>query len=340
MVDRTHIVEQFVSRKKYLKEEILNQNMNSNHAETLNIFKRFGVISNFDYARSCGYLNFTDFYINKASCKLNRNSKYNIIRPNRNGDNLYLTCSLPNIISELKERFILKESSCYDSKHGRLKGHFIEENVLRFGTKNDGYYQITFETADLSSLLKKDSYYLPSMSHIEIQAQLSNLAYFLGYTSKVARGEKGKDVYGVNMSEVATVSSLDLDHFKDSISRQQIDFIDVLWFENQNIIACFEVELSKNWHGVVDRFLHMCFLYKELGYSIYCIIVSYEKYEGTLKKIFSSEVYAEPLNNGIIMFLPLERLIDFLPKVNLMDSSAKQRREFFNVLISLSTNLN
>ncbi len=70
------------------------------------------------------------------------------------------------------------------------------------------------------------------------------------------------------------MKDLDISNLTEKKSMEQIDFIDVLWSqENGKIIAVFEVELKRIWRDVLSRFQTLKLSCSEYGNDIYYIVV-------------------------------------------------------------------
>lgn len=82
---------------------------------------------------------------------------------------------------------------------------------------------------------------------------------YLGYITKLARNDKNKEIYDVNLNTVsiATMQDLDLSKIESAKSYKIIDYVDVIWidFLRKSLTVAFEVEIKKDWSSAIDRLM-------------------------------------------------------------------------------------
>jgi hypothetical protein len=329
---------------EYIKsKEFVDQIKLSSHTQIAESCKQFGFKYNHDYLRSCGNLNFTDLYPNAIINDLNDNSKYIIIK-----ENLIGVPPIALVSNTFKEDFLYIyeyyiKRGYYDKNKNCIKGHFIDENILRFGTQKHGYYNIEFEKANITTLIKQKSYLL-SVEHLHLQAQLCAIGAHLGLGSKIARGEKNQSVWDVNINKIASVQLLDL-QIKNMLvkkEREEIDLVDVVWSDRLDgkIIAAFEVELSENWKPALDRLQSLKLACNSYSHLIKFVIVADEKYYGTIKELAQMERYKRDFSINNLYFLPICNFLDILVlrDKNILDVFELSSNFFNDALLPIECN--
>ena len=239
---------------KQMKDNLLK----SNHIEAIKILKKHNITEPYDYLRACGKSNFTDFALNKLEKITQDDSKY-IISRNVKGKVIYLYAN--NLAEKLEEMKFLVTKGYFDtveSKNNRIKGYFKTENEITIGKKLTGEIKIVLEQADINSIVTR-KYYLFDKNHLSIQGQLGALGIYFGYESKLAKNDKNKEIYGVNLNTVcvATIDDIDISNLKSEKSLEKIDYVDVIWVSKNtnNLTVAIEVEFKEDWVGTIIRLL-------------------------------------------------------------------------------------
>lgn len=245
--------DEFITTKEM--KESLNK---SNHIEAMKIMRRNNITQPYDYSRSCGESGFTDFALNKLEKITQEDSKY-IISRNINGETVYLyTNNLQEIVDDMNR---LANKGYFDtvkSNNKKIKGYFKAENEIIIGKESTGKIKIILEKADINSIVTR-KYYLFDKNHLSIQAQLAALGQYFGYKSKIAKNDKNKDIYGVNLNTIciATIEDIDISNLKSEKSLEKIDYVDVIWVgkNSNNLTVALEVEFKGDWVGTIVRLL-------------------------------------------------------------------------------------
>lgn len=237
------------------------------HKQLKENLQKNNLISPVDYIIACGSHGFTDLHFTNLDKKICTDSKYYISIAIENKPIILCHPNFYNLRQEIDEKMIKKEYfNGYDKKNNRVILHYKGDGKFRIGNKKGTNEFIThFDICDFHMLAKRKNYkyFIDSLSnkykHRALQILLCELGISLGYKVKVAKNDLKPILTSKYSSEIKgnflTIHDLELSHIRDGISLNNIDLIDVLWYDNNshNIIAAFEVERSKNYDSVLRR---------------------------------------------------------------------------------------
>lgn len=326
------ILDSFNLNEYITTNEIKKTLIDSNHIEAIKIMKKHNIAEPYDYLRACGKSGFTDFALNKLEKITQDDSKY-IISRNINGKVIYL-CT--NKISEkLEEMKFLVDKGYFntiESNSMKIKGYFTEENEITIGKKSTGEMKILLDEANLNSIVTR-KYYLFDKNHLSIQGQLGALGIYFGYKSKLARNDKNKELYGVNLNTVciATIEDIDISNLKSQKSLEKIDYVDVIWIgENTNdLTVAIEVEFKKDWDDAILRLISVTAATKSPE-NVVNIIVS-EKEEDFFQIKYSAQIdiFTLAQENFKLAHITTQRLIEILKMRDIGIDKELVRQSFY-----------
>lgn len=311
------------------------------HINIRKLLSDYHIVKPYDTNRSCGNCNYFDIAELKTNKIIRPNSKLIITRPAIEPEKsvVYVYQNWQEKYQEIKEKILDKgyyEGFCSNLK--KIKGWFVEENVLRFGTpKTDDVY-IEFEQANLNSLLKQKYYFADKETsrklHLSYLGQISALGVYFNFNSKLAKGDKNKIIYETNLNTVACLKMKDLDinNLIEETSKDQIDFIDVIWADRRGkIAAVFEVELKRVWKDVLLRFQILKLLCGDYGKDIYYVIVGNDPDKDcpAICSWVNSLNFYRDFEKCKIKYLSVQKLIEILLKRDKKESNYLLRKEFF-----------
>lgn len=257
------VLNSFDFKDYFSSEEIKECLKKSDHIDTTKIIKKYELTKPYDYVRACGENSFTDFALNKLNKITQEDSKYIIIR-NIKGKLIYLyTNKLTEKLEEMNWLAAKGYFSSITSTNNKIKGYFRnDDNVITIGKKSVGEIKITLEEANINTLASR-KHYLFDKKHLAIQGQIAALGNYFGYMTKLARNDKNKKIYDIDLNTVsiATMKNLDLSNIKSRQSFKAIDFVDVIWIDKvkNNLTVAFEVELNKDWPAAIDRLMSVSY---------------------------------------------------------------------------------
>lgn len=309
------ILDSFNFNEYITTNEIKKTLIDSNHIEAIKIMKKHNITEPYDYLRACGKSGFTDFALNKLEKITQDDSKY-IISRNMNGKVIYL-CT--NKISEkLEEMKFLVDKGYFntiESNSMKIKGYFTEENEITIGKKSIGEMKIVLDEANLNSIVTR-KYYLFDKNHLSIQGQLGALGIYFGYKSKLARNDKNKKLYGVNLNTVciATIDDIDISNLKSQKSLEKIDYVDVIWIgENTNdLTVAIEVEFKKDWEDAILRLLSVTAATKSPENVVNIIVSEKEEDFFVIKDSAKIDIFTSTQIKFKIAHITIQKLIDIL----------------------------
>lgn len=250
------ILDSFKFNDYITSEQVKKELREADHIAATKIIKKYEIVQPYDYIRSCGKSNFTDFALNKLVKITEDDSKYIISR--YIGDKVvYLyTDKLLEKVEEMKWLDSKGYFNTVQSDNKKIKGYFKDENEITIGKKSTGEVKILLERADINSIVTR-KYYLFDKNHLGIQSQIGALGVYFGYISKLAQNDKNQEIYGVNLNTVciATMENIDLANLKSEKSFQKIDYVDVIWtgVETDNLTVAIEVEFKRDWLDALVR---------------------------------------------------------------------------------------
>ena len=306
----------------------------SNHREAINLIKTYHLAQPYDYIRSCGDHNFTDFSISKLNTLLTEDSKYLIAR-NIDNQVLYLYCN--DFISKLDEfNFLIQKGyfNSFKSPSPRLKAHFISENELLVGNKSTSLIKITLEKADISSLVTRKFYYFKK-NHLSIQAQVAALGLYFKYASKLAKNDKNREFNSFHLNKIfqLDMSSLLIQDLTTIESLNKINLIDVIWVRNIPTLQAiaFEVELSKNFDLALDR-LATFMLVNKYSSTIGILLTDRNEDYAIIKSKANTERFILLPRKITIAHLTIQDFISILEARNKCPDPSKLENLFFQKL--------
>lgn len=337
------ILDKFKNQQYSEKSLLIDQinNYNYNHSEIKKILNNYNIVKPWDTNRSCGRCNYFDIAEMKTNNIIVPNSKLIVTRPTPSLEKsiVYVYQNWKDKFYEIKEKIL--DRGYYDSfntNSKKIKGWFIDENILKFGTKKTDEVYIEFEQANLNSIMKQKFYFTDKETklneHMTYQGQLSALGVYFGFESKLARGDKNKSSYGINLRQIAILEmkDLELNHMIEKKSEEQIDFIDVVWAEEKGkIIAAFEVELKKVWKDVLLKFQELK-LSCGYGTEIFYIIVGddpIKDFRG-ISDWVNAQSFSRDLFDLKLKYLPIQNLISILNKRDINTNKILLLKEFLN----------
>ncbi len=291
------------------------------HKELKNFIKTNKLISTMDHLIACDKHGWTDLRFTQLDTKLTPESKYFLAINIDNVPHILYYANLLDLRHEIDEKMI-KSSFIkgYDPKNNRVHLHYEKDGIFRIGNKRgiDTFY-VQFENCSLKELAKRHNYskYLALLGskekHIGIQTLLCELGVSLGFTVKIARNDKSK-IFNQNPLFVTSkmflnFSDLDLQNIIKKPAKEDIDLIDVLLCDpnNQRIVAAFEVELSRNYAQLFQRFSS---LIQTTNYPIHLIAVGDDFYN--FKANFNRPLWQYTFANSQLKYLCLDRLSEVL----------------------------
>jgi hypothetical protein len=318
-------------------QEFIDNVQRCDHQEIKEACIQFGFKYSHDYMKSCGDPNFTDLYPNSIYNILNDNSKYIIIKGNGEGKPpiALVNNNFKENFYELHERYFSK--GYYDKNKNCIKAHIVDENILRFGTQDYGYFNIEFEEASIIDLIKQ-KIYIVSYEHKNYQANLCALGGNLGYETKLAQGDKNLILSNVELKKnIATLlyDNIISNNIKlEGGDKKAIDFIDVIWKDcvKNQINFAFEIEKSKDWNSALGR-LSTLRLASPYGDLIKYVIVADEKYYHNVKSKAQKLIYKRDFSSDKLFFLPIDSLINLIKKLlynNILNNDVYSRNKIFN----------
>jgi hypothetical protein len=336
------VLDKFHNLDYYDKTTIKEKLGKKSHIEVRKLLSKYNIVKPWDTNRACGKSDYFDIAELKTKNIIRPSSKLIVTRPTEYPEQS-ITLVYQNWedkFSEIKEKILDKgyyEGFETDSK--KIKCWFEDENILRFGTKKTDSVYIQFEKADLNSFIKQKHYFIDKETsqkqHLSYQAQISALGVYFGFYSKLARKERNQSIYEVELNTVATLSMRDLNinNLVEKKSMEQIDFIDVLWTEEDGkVIAAFEVELKRVWRDVLSRFQTLKLSCSNYGDDIFYIIVgdNPDKDYPIIREWIKTPNFYRDFQNCKIKYLPIQKLIYILAMRDKNRSSNLLYRDFFN----------
>jgi hypothetical protein len=323
------------------KTIIIDKITKKNHIEIRKLLGNYNIVKPWDTNRACGKCNYFDIAEVRTNNIIKPNSKLVITRPTLEpGKNIvYVYQNWNDKYQELRERILDKGYyEGFQTNSRKIKGWFDDENVLRFGTKKTDSVFVELEKANLNNLFKRKYYFedkeTSQSMHLNYQGQLSALGAYLGYKSKLAKGEKNKTLYGINLNTVAylRMEDLDINNLIEGKSKDQVDFIDVMWAnQNGKIAAVFEVELKRVWKDVLMKFQALK-ISCPYGEDIHYIVVSDNPYLDykNINDWLHSEMFIRDFKNCNIKYLSIEKLIEILLRRDKQKNNHNLIEEFFS----------
>lgn len=314
--------------KKELKE--------ADHIEATRIIRKYAIAQPYDYVRACGKSDFTDFALNKLEKRTEDDSKYIISK--LVGDKvIYLYTD--NLFEKLEEMKWLVSKGYFDtiqSSTNKVKGYFKDENEITIGKKYTGEIKILLKEADINSIVTR-KYYLFDKNHLAIQSQIGALGAYFGYKSKLAKNDKNKEIYGVNLNTVciATMQDLDLSNLKSSQkSFEKIDYVDVVWTGDKpwELTVAIEVEFKKDWLDAIARLISVS-LASSCASNVINVIVS-EKEEDyiNIRNIANMDMISLLPIKLKLVHITTQKLIGILSMRDNRVEPNLVRKKFFNEL--------
>jgi hypothetical protein len=307
---------------KYIQNQNINYTYGKNifevqiimekHKELKKTLIDYSIVTCFDYIRTFDENNFTDFSLNKVSNIINSESKYILIGMSATDGNPFVLYNpnLEYINDEIFQNMIFtNEISGYNSERNRVFGYYEGDGFIRFGNKSSNPLRIRFEEATIDEIIRK-KYYINNIPnnfrHELIQSYILNLGESLGYYVSIAKNDRKKqERLSYDKLLAKTPNPKDLLVLQ---SNNVIEMIDVIWFDNNNPIAAFEVEFSNNYDKAIRRLHELDHNLKNP--SFYNIICSYDNKYDNIKN-FCSKNYSfisSLLPDLNLYFLPLSRL--------------------------------
>ncbi len=345
------ILNRFKSLNFYEASTLKDKIHKNNHIEVRKLLSNYNIVKPWDTNRSCGKSDYFDIPELKTSKIIRSNSKLVVTRPTLDSEKpvVYVYQNWQEKFWEITEKIIGKgyfENFQNDSK--KIKGWFDEHNLLRFGTKKTDSVYVEFDRANLNSLLKQKYYFEDEETgqhlHLSYQAQLSALGAYFGLKSKLAKGEKNQSLYGLELNTIAnlTMEDLNIENLKVGKSKEQVDYLDVIWAnKNHKILAAFEVELKRDWLDVLSKFQNLKLLSGENGEEIYYVIVGNHPNKdipAILEWVCAENIRRDFENTQLLKYLPIQNLKEILYKRDKHTIPNLLREEFFNGNILVDIN--
>lgn len=322
--------DQYIAAKQIKKE--LKE---SDHIEATKIIRKYSIAPPYDYIRACGKSNFTDFALNKLEKRTEYDSKY-IISRYADGKVTYLYTS--KLFEKLEEMKWIVSKGYFDtvqSQNRKIKGYFKAENEITIGKKSVGEIKILLEEADINSIVTR-KYYLFDKNHLSIQSQIGALGIYFGYISKLAKNDKNKEIFGVNLNTVciATMQNVDLTNLQSEKSFEKIDYVDVIWvgLTLNNLTVAIEVEFKEDWLDAIGRLVSVS-LASGYANKVINVIVS-EKDEDffIIRDIAKMDMIALLPVELNLAHITTQKLIEVLAMRDARLDSDLVQKKFFNEL--------
>lgn len=279
------------------------------------------LISHFDYLRACGSSGFTDLYFTKLDLKINPQSKYFIAININNKPTILCHPNFYDFRQEINEKMIINEYyKGYDKKKNRVLLHYIGDGKFRVGNKNSSDEFITsFEECNFYELAKRHDYkkfieLLPNNEkHRALQILICELGVSRGYHVKIARNDEKRILlsdYKSNIEKnLISIKDIKLSNITECNAKNNIDLIDVLWYEpkTKHIFAAFEVERNKSYDSVLRRFSYL----KDKNLSTYLICVG-DDFLGFKNRCKLNPMFYDWFKSRNLKYLTLDSLYNML----------------------------
>lgn len=315
--------------------EVKKELQTSDHIEATRIIKKYGIAQPYDYIRSCGESNFTDFALNKLEKITEADSKY-IISRTVNGKVIHLYTN--KLLEKVDEMRWLVSKGYFDSiqsQSNKIKGYFKGENEITIGKKSVGEIRILLDEADINSIVKR-KYYLFDKNHLSIQAQVAALGIHFGYMSKLARNDKNKKVYDINLNTIctATMEDVDISNLRSNKSYEQIDYVDVMWFDNKtkNMTVAIEVEFKEDWKDAIGRMETVSLGSSNSTKVINIIISTKEEHFFPIRDIAKMDRIAFLPMRFVLAHLTIQKLLEILAMRDNGVNAESMKKRFFEEL--------
>jgi hypothetical protein len=238
------------------------------HKELKEFIKNYSLVSSMDHLIACDNHGWTDLRFTRLDNRLTPESKY-YLTVNINNEPLILYYDkLLDLRYEIDEKMIKKPYiEGYDAINNRVHLHYEKDGIFRIGNKSrTDIFRVQFEECSLKELARRHDYYLyfsllkSEERHRDIQTLLCELGMSLGFNVKLANNDitniLSKDPILLTSQMVLNFYDLNLGNIEEKKVEEDIDNIDVLWYDpkNQKIIVAFEVEFSYNYPKLLQRF--------------------------------------------------------------------------------------
>lgn len=319
------------------------------------ILRNSGIISHNDYIRKFDDNNWTDIWLNTVKKTVTQDSNYimfvNSVK--RNESIILYHPSLMTIENEIDEKMIkTNRIKGYDRKRNRVHVHYLGEGLIRIGNKSNSQLTFQLEIPTIEDLISKKNYLcrlntLPKNErHKEVQGYLISLGLSMGYEVKVAINDRKKQYNMTTLGEIATLSIEDLyiENLSEGISKNRIDRIDVIWFDNEicKVAVAFEIEFSGNYDGVYNRLGELnkyCYDYIS---SVYSIVVGERNDYYNAYQYSKMEVVRQNFAHNNLCYLTIDNLAEMLILKDILGFRQQinaQRHAFFNKLYQMNNEI-
>lgn len=291
------------------------------HKELKRIIIEHNLVSHLDHIIAVNN-GWTDLRFTALDKRLTSESKYFLATQINDSSCILYLDNLSDLRSEIDECMIKKEFfQGYDKKNNRVHVHYEGEGIFRFGNINqDGTaLRKQFEICSLHELTKRKDYelYINLLSskerHRAIQVLLAELGINLGYSVKLASNDESTILKNNPLSplvgKVLSFSDLNLMNIHEKSVENAIDKLDVLWCNplNNIIVVAFEVERSKNYNNLLQRFSRLAKDYSKQTYYI-CVGSDFKNF----KNVSSQYPWNTVFSKHNLGYLTLNSLFKFL----------------------------
>ena len=172
----------------------------------------------------------------------------------------------------------------------------------KYESKKIGVVTVPDEKDDEEVTVKEETTVTES-THTEIQWLLLKLGSDLGLDVWVARNDKNRSYNGNDFKDIKNLRS-EVPHQFDEAANKTVELIDVLWLQEDTIVAAFEVEHTSAIYSGLWRMSDLISMVPNIKINLY-LVAPDEKYD----KVFSE------INRPTFKKLkpPLPKICQFIP---------------------------
>lgn len=237
------------------------------HKELKKKILDYELVSTIDHIIACDETGWTDLRFTRLDQKITPESKYLLTLSENHSSYIFCYNNLMELRQEIDKWFIKKPFfKGYDKINNRVHVHYEGEGVFRFGNKKGSdAFRKEFQLCSLKELAVRNNYssYISLLSkkekHHAIQTLLAELGISLGYYVKLAKNDSSRILKNnpslLQRNVLLNIPDMNLINISSKRLLDSINMIDVIWLtkNNNQIIAAFEVELSRNYASLLER---------------------------------------------------------------------------------------
>lgn len=249
---------------------------------TKSVLKQLNLFNDFDYIRKSS-VNYTDLYINQIKESIEyggKNSNYIcLFHDNDKNKIVPIKASLYDIYDQINDIWLKGDyKEGFDYKNQRIKVHLGKDGEMWVGNKGGPHFFINYQAANLATLFDAKN---KISSHQDYQNLLLQLGTKLGFSVKVANGDRGKTSNNKRLMDLNTIEFKDIELnniVQNKDTEKTINNIDVTWVNriSNKVEYAFEVELSRNYREAIGKFVDLV-CYTNYSHSLNCILITPRK---------------------------------------------------------------